>query len=509
MAHLADRPPGTDDAPLFICLDIGLTHVKAVLFDAGGALVDRESVGYRTHRPTADYVEQDPADWWVSLRRAISALRSRDPASVRRVAAVGVTAHMHGLVCQDAAGQAIGPAIVLGDRRATAEAAKITEDLGAAWIWRTTGALLDPSIPAAELSWLRRHDPERFRAADLFTSVKDHLRGRLTGDRLTEPIDACATSLYDIHARGWSSELLAEVGVEHRRLPNVVAPEVAAGPLRADAARDLGLPSGTPVIVGAGDDVEVLGGGLLEPGDALEHLGTTGSILAVAREPIVDPALALELYPHVVPDRWVVGGSITTAGAALGRVAELLGYAGIAAMLDSLDGPAPRPGDDGLVFLASLAGERCPERDPAARGAWIGITSATRREDLARAALEGVAFSLRRILDAIERLLGPQHRILLSSGGADLDPRWLEVRAATYGRTLVRLATPEPTSLGLLAVVTAGAGVYPDVATASRAIARTAGEISAHHGTRTALAERYTKTVAAAAALRPAWPASG
>lgn len=495
--------------PHILALDLGLTHAKAVVFAPDGRLVDRQSVAYPTHRPAPDRVEQDPVDWWDALTSAVRSIGARSPDALRQVEAMSVTGHMHGLVLEDADRRPIGPAIVLGDHRAADEATHITERLGAAWIARTTGATLDPSMPAAELRWLTDHDPDRMRRVALVTGPKDHLRGRLTGDRLTEPIDACATSLYDIRARRWSPEMVDASHVGRHLLPEVVACQAVAGPLRSDPAAALGVRQGIQVVVGVGDDVEVLGAGMLEPGDALEHLGTTGSILAVTDEPALDPGLALELYPHVLDDRWVVGGSMTTAGAALGWVADILGYHGVADMLAALGPPDRGPLDSVPIFLASMAGERCPVREPAARGAWTGLDTGFDRRALARSAFEGVAFALERILRSIEGLIGPQRHVMVSAGGTDLDPRWLALRASTYQRALVTLATPEPTALGLATVVAAGAGIHPDVASAVRAMARRADETAVAAGTAEALAARRATAERSVAALRPVWPELG
>jgi xylulokinase len=495
--------------PRILALDLGLTHAKAVVFDPEGHLVARASVPYATARPTPGRVEQDPGEWWSTLLAAVGEIRERSPGALEAVEVIGVTGHMHGLVLEDEDRRPIGPAIVLGDHRATAQAQRISEHLTPEWIARTTGATLDPSMPAAELRWIAENNPDALARAALITGPKDHLRGRLAGGRLTEPIDACATSLYDIRASRWSPELLDAAGVTASQLPDVVACESIAGPLDAEAAASLGMRPGTPVVVGAGDDVEILGGGVLDPGEALEHIGTTGSILAVALEPVDDPQLSIELYPSVLPDRWVLGGSMTTAGAALGWVADLLGYASIAEMLTVL-GDGRLPGDPqraAPIFVASMAGDRCPVRDPGARGAWVGLDTTVDRASLGRAAFAGVADALDRVKRSIEVLVGRQRLMVVSAGGSDLDPLWLGLRADTYGLPLVTLETPEPTALGLATVAAAGIGLHRDVRTAVGAMVRRQPAVDpSSAGDDRRLAEREAAD-RAVDALRGVWPA--
>jgi xylulokinase len=484
-----------------------LTHAKSVLFSSDGDVIAMASVAYPTRRSTADRVEQNPDDWWTALRTGVADVAGSDPEPLARVAAIGVTGHMHALVLEDAGRRPIGPAFVLGDRRALAEADATMSELGGAAIWHVTGATLDPSMPAAELRWLGMNEPARLAQAVLVTGVKDHVRGRMTGDRLTEPIDACATSLYDLRSRSWSPDLVAAAGITTAQLPEIVGCDAPAGILGAGAARELGLTPGVPVIVGAGDDIEVLAGGLIQPGTAMEHLGTTGSILAVAREPVEDPDLALELYPHAIPGTWVVGGSMTAAGSALAWVAGLLGTP-VERLLAALEEPRLEVGvDDRLAFVPSLAGERCPVREPAARGAWLGLDSSFDRNRLAYAAFEGVAESLARILERLERMLGPQREVVISAGGLDLDPRWLALRAATYRHPLVLLDTVEPTALGLLAVVASGAGRYQDIESATRALARRGSRVEPDEELMRRAAGRRLERQASRLALSSAWSA--
>lgn len=443
-----------------LAIDVGLSNVKAVVFDSSGRLIARSSVAYRTERPGPDAAEQDPAVWWDALVVAVRAL----PADARSdVAGVGVTGHMHALVTLDAAGRPTGPSLILGDRRAASDALAITDVVGPEAIYAITGAELDASMPAAKARLLSRTEPDAWRRVAHLLGCKDYLRFRLTGEIATEPVDACATSLFDIRSGQWSDELLHAADVHASMLPAVRAPWDQAGRLRPDVAATLGLRGGLPVAIGAGDDVVVLGFGMLEPGAALEHIGTTGSIMAVADRPTPDPGRRLELYPHVLPDRWVVGGSHTAAGAAIAWAAALLGYPSVEASLDALDAPAL----PGLAFLPTLAGERFPERVPAARGGWIGLSLEMTRETLMRSVFDGVASSLGSVLTKIDEVVGRQASVRVAT--AD-DERWLEVRAGAYGRRLEVSRTAEPTALGLATLVAVATGLHGDVRAAVMAM---------------------------------------
>jgi xylulokinase len=493
---------GAGSGDLVLAIDVGLTNCKAVLFDLNGRIVQRMAVPYETRRPAPDRVEQDPEAWWEATIVAVRCVMAQHARRSGRVAAVGVTAHMHALTCVDAKLRPLGPALILGDRRATGEAEEITKEIGEDAVYRTTGTVMDPSMPAAKIRWLWRNEPERWSGTAWFLGCKDYLRAQLTGDVATEPVDACATSLYDLGIGDWSGAVAEAARAPLRALPPIRRPETMAGELLPEAAAQLGLPTGTPVIVGAGDDVEVLGNGLLDNGAALEHLGTTGSILAVAASATPDPVRALELYPHTIGGLWVVGGSMTAAGAALDWAARALGYRSVKEASGCLQAWPAAP--HAPVFLPNLEGARSPRREPFARGAWLGMGPDTTRADLMLAAFEGVAHGIQAILARTEELVGVSGPIRVSAGDS-AHPGWLQVRADVYGRPLAVLESSEPTALGLLTLATAALGVDESPAAAVRRIVRTRELIEPRPGA--SRAGRLEIVAAFGRALGETWPA--
>ena len=450
-----------------LAIDLGLTNCKTVFFRLDGTICERESLPYPTYKHQTGWVEQEPEDWWQAVIKGVRAIGLRNPAVLTSVCTISVTGHMHALVCLGEDHHALGPSLVLGDQRSLVESDFIVQSLGLEHIYRLTGARMDASMPLAKMCWLQRHSPDIPKQTRSFLACKDWLRHRLTGDLLTDPIDACGTSLYDLQATNWSPELVKLAGIQMDQMPRVADPCSLAGPLLPEAAAALGLKSGIPVVVGAGDDVEVLGNGLMAPGVALEHLGTTGSILTCSDRLAYDPNMAVEVYPHATPGLWVLGGSVTAAGMALEWAQKTLQYAGPEdlAMINDLPClPYPRL-EEPLIFVPHIYGERCPEWEPRARGTWCGLSAAHTQADLRQAVLEGIAFSLKNVLDRIERLAGQQNRITV--GARELaNPGWSRLRATIYRRPLAVLNTEEPTALGAMILAAVGIGVYPNLAKA-------------------------------------------
>jgi xylulokinase len=468
---MEDQQPVSPLETLILVFDIGLTNCKALIFSPGGDMLAEMSAPYPTYHPAPDRAEQDPEEWWQAICSAMASLGQRHPDLVPRINAISITGHMHALICLGEGLKPLTRALILGDQRAAKQAEELANSIGLRNIYKITGARIDASMPAAKISWLKANAPQVFQATRLFLGCKDLIRHWMTGDRLTDPIDACATSLYDLVNRAWSPDLLDLIGIDIHCLPEIAPATNIAGGLRSEPAAQLGLKSGIPVVVGGGDDIEILGNGILHPGLSLEHLGTTGSFLTCLNEPVYDPEMALELYPHVDPEKWVLGGSITAAGLALSWAAEILGFDSVDQALSTLSETDWQSSPRRLVFLPHLHGERCPSWVPDARGAWIGLSSTHRAQALMVAAVEGVAFALKNILMRIENLAGQQEQIRVVRRERET-LNWINLRSTIYEKPLGILQNNQPTGLG--AMILAGVAIerYPDLESAQRAIVK-------------------------------------
>jgi xylulokinase len=494
-------------SPAVLVLDLGLSNCKANVFTMDGQSLGRSTVAYATYHPQRGYAEQDPEEWWGAVCQATARLWEADPGLAGRIESISVTGHMHALVPLDGRNQPLSRAIVLGDQRSVDSARQIVAELGLKIIYHITGARMEESMPAARIHWLKTHVADIFHATQLFTGCKDYVRGRMTGgDRFTDPIDACATSLYDLRDGTWSPDLMRVSGITPDRLPEISPPASLAGELQPGAARSLGLRDGIPVVVGSGDDVEVLGAGLVTAGRSIEHFGTTGSFLTCTDELVYDPEMALEVYPHVDPNLWVVGGSITSAGAALAWAADVLGYQDVEGFLAaSAHSLSDSPGYP-LVFVPHLSGERCPNWNPQVRGSWLGLSNDHTRMDLMRAAFEGTAHALNSILKRIVSLAGEQSAVYVVYRQGD-SADWLQLRANTYGKPLHVLDSTGPTALGAMILGAVGIGAYPSIHEAVDAVVGVVRSIEPDPASRDLLVHQSALYEQTQAALAPIWSA--
>jgi xylulokinase len=377
---------------------------------------------------------------------------------------------MHGLILCAERAVALRPAITWLDRRAEAEAddyERLPEALRA-----RLGNAPSAGMAGPILLWLSRHEPDVYWQSRWMLQPKDWLRFRLTGQPATDPTDASGTLLCDVARGEWATDVVRALGLRPDLLPAIRPPAAIAGPLLPAAAEHLGLPPGLPVAVGAADTAASLLAADLPPEWGVLTIGTGGQlIIPLTTVPTTGPTAPTTPAPDIpFPDnpsrttnlfRSADGGTyrlggLQNVGVALDWVRRTLG-----ASWDELYRTAARPWQaDTPVFLPYLVSERGDHRDSG--GAWTGLTLAHRRDDLLRAALEGVAFLLRGKLDDLRALCAPSPVALQLAGGGSREPAWRQLLADALDVPLHPVGTGWLTARGAAQLAAAAAGLIPD-----------------------------------------------
>ena len=400
----------------FIGIDSGTQSTKALVYDTDTKEV--LGVGAVPHglleTDVPGRAEQDPAVWvdamFTSCATALDAATKRAGADVRpSVKALAVSGQQHGMVALDASFAPIRPAKLWCDTESAPEAAELATQLG----WGIVA-----SFTSTKLLWLKRNEPENFGKLAHVALPHDYLNLQLTGSLVMECGDASGTGLLDTASRQWDDGACAMVdGGLRSKLPPLVGPTESAGALGAAAAERLGLPAGLPVAPGGGDNMmSALGCGCSVEGRVAISLGTSGTIFARTAAAARDPTGA------VCPFLDATGGGLpllcTLNCAAVpeeARAAYGLERDAIVALAE-----AEPIGCEGLTLNPYLAGERTPNW-PQASGALVGLRAGhlARPGLVYRAAVEGVAFSLRDGLEAMRRQgLGDCDEVRLVGGGS-------------------------------------------------------------------------------------------
>jgi gluconokinase len=451
----------TPRGDVVIGVDIGTTSSKAVAFTVDGTAVGSGQVGYRLRSRKHGYAEQDADEVRNGALEATRDAVEQATEAGHHVVALSFSAAMHSLIGLDATGFPLTPLITWADNRAVDQAARLRAEPRGLALHQRTGTPVHPMSPLVKLRWFAEVQPDVAALVRHWVGIKEYLLRRLTGSLVIDHGIASATGLFDLHKDTWDEEALAYARVSADQLPEPM-PTTATLPLSREGATLLGLPAGTPLVLGSSDGpLANLGLGAVRPGDVACSIGTSGALRVTSDRPVVDDRGRVFCYV-LAPDRYVIGGAVNNGGIVL----EWLGEA----VAPDLDGPpalldlaaAVPAGCGGLLFLPYLMGERAPHWSGQPRGVYLGLTREHRREHLLRAALEGVCLQLALVLGSMVDAK-VDIRDIRATGGFSRSPLWRQILAATFGHPIGFASSPEGSSLGAALLGMAALGILPSL----------------------------------------------
>ena len=439
-------------------IDIGTTGVRAALFEPTGEHVASASVAFPYDGPRPGWAETSPEGWWRAATSVLAELATKT--SLAEVGAIAVTGQAPTAVLLDAAHEAVRPAVLWLDTRASASA----EELG------VQAYYLGP-----KLLWLARHEPDAIARTAHVVQSHAFVAHRLTGELATDPSTAAlCLPLFDLAARAWIPAACAKVGIRAEQLPAVRRAHDVLGRVTRAASAKTGLPEGTPVVCGGGDfAAATLGAGVVSEGDACLMLGTAGNLLVPRKTPGTDPRL-INAH-HVGAHLWLSLGGTLSGGAqewlrhalARGKGGEDTAIRGALPSFEALEAEAdPVPaGSDGLLCLPYLQGERTPIWDTEARGVFVGLGLHHGRGHLWRALLEGIALGF---VDCQEILAasGVTIRSVVAANGGGKSSLFRQILADALGVPLSYAPEGHGTVAGAAILAGLGSGLLSDASEA-------------------------------------------
>ncbi len=464
---------------LLMGLDLGGGSVRCLLLDAEAGV--QHCAARPWSFPAAEGTgglgcELPLERMWSGIAEVARAVLARAEAQAEEVAGVSVAAMRFGGVILDEAGRALF-AVPNRDARAAGEYLRLAAERGEELL-HATGLWPLPVHASARLLWLRRERPGSLGRGCSLLSVSDWLIFRLCGARVTDFSQAGCTGLFDLRRRAWSFEQIDALDLPREIFPEVRASGERVGVLRPEAARDLGLAPGTPVVLGAADTRSgLLGAGAVANGDVGLIAGTTAPLEIVSDAPLLDPKGRMRGGHHAVPGLWVLESNAGPMGEALAWIARLL----------HPDSPRPEArllaeastaevGSAGM--LSTLGAEVANDRSPSLPVGQLTLSHVTGssgqggRANLARSLLEGWACAIRANLEQLLEVAGLDASRLHVSGGLSRSELFCRILADVTGAEVHRAETAEASALGAALCAGVGAGLFADLPQAVRARVR-------------------------------------
>ncbi len=438
-----------------LSVDLGTSSCRTVAFTADLTVLAVSQREYPLHTGFAGEAEQDPEEIFAAACATIAGAVSQLPRGAQ-VAGLVLTAAMHSFLCLDGEKRPLTRAWTWADARSQRQADQLKQVWGDRF-YQPTGCPFHPMYWPAKLAYIQECHPEVWRRTRLVMSLKDYVVYRLTGQLMSDQSLASATGVFNTHKLDWDPWLTAQLGVPQEFLLPAADPFTVLDGLLPAQAETLGLPAGVPVILGASDGaMSNLGCGAVQPNSMALMVGTSGALRVVRKEPLLSPHQHTWCY-YLGHRRWIVGGSTNNGGNALkwlrdNLFAGELGYDEITALAASVP-----PGSRGVRFLPFLAGERCIHWRGRATGAFLNLALAHGRAELARAVLEGVAFQMYTVYEALCQVAGTPEEIR-ATGGLTNSLLWLEIFSGVFRKPLLLPDYGEGSAQGaaLLAMVALG-----------------------------------------------------
>jgi ribulose kinase len=460
---------------ILLAIDLGTEGARVGAFTGDGVPLGSVHRPYRTTFPRAGWAEQDPEEWWTATVDAARTLLATEACrSVGPVIALASATTASTVAIVDETGTPLRPAILWMDSRASAQAERTAGFAAAHPILAWSGGSDASEWLLPKAMWLKENEAAGYARSARIVEAIDYLTFRLTGHWVGSQLNAVCKYNYDTLLGRFPMELYETLGVADLvdKLPDTVLPVGSvAGELTAAAADELGIAAGATVAVGGIDaHVSLLACGASPDGVVSLVSGTSSAIVAEVDHPVLTPEI-WGPYPHALrTSKWLVEGGQVTSGSVLKWAGEnIMGVAreDLACLIQGAT--AVEPGAHGLRALDTFMGNRTPYRDARLRGAVIGLTLGTTREELYRAAVEAVACGTRGVIDSFQRA-GVSCQRLVFSGGIEKNALWQQVTVDVLGReaeivqgdnlTLRACAVIAATGAGLVGNLNEGAAMF-------------------------------------------------
>ena len=420
----------------YIGIDLGTSSCKGSVVDGNGKVYGTHSVKYGVSCPAPNFSEQDPADWYSAAVQILKKLSSGIEDDIKGVSIAG---QMHGLVMLDEDDNVIRPAILWNDGRSEKQTKFLN---GIPETFEETGNTAFPGFTAPKILWVKENEPENFKRCRKICLPKDYLAYMLTGVFSTDFSDAAGMLLLDVEHKKWSQRMCEICGITVGMLPKLYESYEVTGRIKPE----FGLKNAV-MCAGAGDNAaSAVGTGTLSPGDCSISLGTSGTVFLPCDEYIAGAGRILHNFCHSNGRYHLMGCILSAASCDDWWTKRILKG-------DYDRFTLEKAASTGVYFLPYLTGERCPHNDVRARGAFVGLSAETGREDMCLAVYEGVAYALR---DCIEAGGVNVDSAVLCGGGAK-SPLWQAVVSNVLG---VDIYVTDTEQFGAAMLAMVGCGEY-------------------------------------------------
>jgi gluconokinase len=458
-----------------ITIELGTNAVRVFAFELNGHVIGSMKGSYPTFHTEPDYSEQDPEQIFITMLYVLkNFLAEKIHPNKYKVLCIGFSASMHSVLAIDKNGVPLGNAITWADNRGKKEATGLKNSALGNAIYNATGTPIHPMSPLIKITWLKNHDPERFKKTQKFLSIKTYIIQQLTGEYFIDYSLASATGLLNIHKIAWEPDALLYAGITADKLPSLVPVFNAPGKLRKEYQSSLGLSEGTKIIIGSSDGCSAtLGAGVWSEGKATVTIEDSGAVRIVGKKVLQDDKQ--RFFNYLLSENYYVSGGPTNNGGVIfewfaKQFGDFKKAFDIEDCMEELINDASKvsTGSQGLLFLPYLLGERAPIWNANARGVYFGLNINHEQKHFIRASIEGILYEIYSIGKTLE-----EHRTINSlsvNGSFASIPFCTQMIADIFNKPVNINKNTNSIGLGTFLVCATEMGIYNNLEEAARTV---------------------------------------
>jgi gluconokinase len=446
----------TNSQPIYLGIDLGTGSCKVVVVDENAQILGFAASEYPSESVSEKWNEQNPESMLTGMMQAVRHAIETSGIPGKYCRGLSIGGALHSLLAVDRHSKPLTGVITWADGRAAAQAQETRKNpQGAIELYQQTGCPVHGMYPLYKINWLHKKNPEIFQKATRFLSAKEYIVYRLTGEYLVDYSLAAGSGLLNAHDLKWNSGSLDFAGIDSSYLSAICNPRQMISGLNPELAAAMGIATDISLVLGSSDAANSnLGAGAVLPDQATCMIGTSGAFRIISPQPIIDPHARTWCYA-IDETHWLAGGAINNGGIALSWLRDTINQAfpslsqAKELSFDNLLHLAEQvgAGANGLFCLPFFAGERSPNYNINARAMFCGMTLEHDARHLARSLIEGIAFRMKSLNDAMNEA-GITVRKIHASGGYARSDFWLQVVASVLNHDLVTLSWGETSSLG-------------------------------------------------------------
>ena len=440
---------------IYLAIDLGTTGCRSILFDDKLNLLGMAYEEYGLITKDDNCVEQDAVCWWKLTLKTMKQAISESGIDAKDIESISISSQGITMVPVDENIEPLCNALSWLDVRAQEECAQIEADFGRDYVYKLTGKPIDACYTLPKILWLKKHCPDIYSKAWKILMPLDFLIGKLTGNCVTDHSMASGTLCYDIKNTFWCKQILDYYEIDESKLPNLCWSGEKAGCVLPEVAQELGLSENCIVAVGAQDQKCAAFGAGLSEGVMTISLGTAAAITKYWKEAKTEQNNGVGWCGYAEPNTWVTEGVINTAGTCLRWLRDTIYNGESYKTIDNEALDALSKGSS-LLFYPYMNGPSSPDYYPDAEGSFYGVNLATKRGDFALAVMEGIAFQIRILLEAMEAY-GNVNTLILFGGGAN-GSVWPQIIADVIGMQVKIPQTTEAASAGAIILAAKASG---------------------------------------------------